>query len=89
MAVLTFKIGYSDGTEQEAPFRPKAQVAYERDTGEPIGMEDDQVLVTKLYHMAWYAAGKPMDDFDAWLDTIDSVEAGGNDDEEEGGTRPT
>lgn len=91
MAILTFKIEYTDGTTEEAPFRPKAQVAYERETGDAIGMDEDQILVTKVYRMAWYAAGQPLEDFDAWIDTIDGVTSLGDDDDtEEGGdTFPT
>lgn len=91
MAVLRFNIEYADETTVEASFLPKQQVQYEMETGDPIASSSDEILVTKLYKMAWFAAGKPRDDFDDWLDDLVSVEALDSDDDGdvEGSTRPT
>ena len=90
MAALKFKIEYENGPVEEVTFRPSAQVAYETDTGDPIATSDDQILVTKLYRMAWYAAGQP-DTFEEWLDRIESIEAPDSDEGQTEGddTRPT
>ena len=91
MAAPRFKVTYIDERFEEYPLRPRAQIAYEEATGEGlVALDSDDMRVSKLYTLAWFAAGQP-DTFDEWIDSLDSVEmAGGEDGEQEGdSTRPT
>jgi hypothetical protein len=92
MAAPTFKVTLIDGTESEVKLRPRAQIDYEEETGDAlVSFDTDEMKVSKLYKLAWYAAGKP-DTFDEWVDSLDAVEMAGDedvDDTEDGEPRPT
>jgi hypothetical protein len=91
MAAPTFKVTYEDGRTEDVKLRPRAQIDYEEETGDAIvAFDTDEMRVSKLYQLAWYAAGKP-DTFNDWVDSLDSVEiAGGEDaDAEDSEPRPT
>jgi hypothetical protein len=94
MAAPIFKVTHIDGTEEEVALRPRAQIAYEEETGDAlISLDSDEMRVSKLYKLAWFAAGRPSD-FDEWIDSLDSVEmatTGTEDEPQEEGedTRPT
>lgn len=90
MAAPKFTLTYLDGTSEEVVLRPRAQIAYEEDTGEGLASLDEDIRVSKLYRLAWYAAGRPSD-FDEWIDSLESVDlpAGDMNDDGEADTRPT
>jgi len=92
MAAPIFKVTHIDGTAEEVRLRPRAQIDYEEETGDAlISFDTDEMRVSKLYTLAWYAAGKP-GEFDEWIDSLDSVEMAGGEDASEGEeqtTRPT
>lgn len=76
---ISFKITTTDGETDEVKVRPSALLAFERD-GNKMG--DESQPVTSLYLLAYYAVGKPGDDFDAWVDTLDDLESVTEGDEE-------
>ena len=81
MAAPTFKVTFIDGKIEEIKLRPRAQIDYEEETGDAlISLDSDQMRVSKLYKLAWFAAGKP-GDFDEWIDSLDAVEMAGDEDE--------
>ena len=90
MAAPTFKVTFIEGNIEEIKLRPRAQIAYEEETGDAlISLDSDQMRVSKLYKLAWFAAGKP-GDFDEWIDSLDAVEMAGDEDEDgDEATRPT
>jgi hypothetical protein len=73
MAAPKFTVTYLDGTSETVSLRPRAQIQFEEDTGGGLVSLDDEVRVSKLYKLAWYAAGKP-GEFDEWLDNLEAVE---------------
>lgn len=73
MAAPKFKIEYQDGTSEEVQLRPARQMQYEAETGEPLFDESEKILMTKVYTLAWYAAGKP-ETLEDWAETLESVE---------------
>jgi len=85
MAAPKFKIDYADGVSDEVSLKPARQIQYEAETGEPLFDQDETVLMTKVYTLAWYAAGKPLT-FEEWAETLESVEMVN---EETDGDRPT
>ena len=93
MAAPIFKVTFVDGRTEEVRLRPRAQIDYEEETGDAlISFETDEMRVSKLYSLAWFAAGKP-ETFDEWIDSLDAVEMAGaedaNSDEGDETTRPT
>jgi hypothetical protein len=91
MAAPRFKVTKIDGSVEEIRLRPRAQIDYEDETGEAlINLDSEDMKVSKLYTVAWYAAGKP-DTFDEWIDSLDAVEMADEDADKEGDdtTRPT
>jgi hypothetical protein len=80
MAAPTFKVTLIDGTTSEVKLRPRAQIDYEEETGDAlVSFDTDEMKVSKLYKLAWYAAGKP-ETFDEWVDSLDAVEMAGDED---------
>jgi len=91
MAAPKFTIVPIDGDEEIVHLRPAQQVAYEVDFDEPLFADDEDVRMSKVYMLAWYAAGKP-GKFKDWLDTLEAVEMAdqGEDQDDEGdGDSPT
>jgi hypothetical protein len=73
MPTPRFTVTYEDGSTEELRMRPRAQMAYESDTNQPLFQDTDEIRMTTIYTMAWYAAGKP-DTLDGWIANIDDVE---------------
>ena len=73
MPVPRFNLIYQDGTNEEVRMRPRAQIQYEADTGEPLFKDSDNIHMTTIYKMAWYAAGKP-DTLEIWADRLEDAE---------------
>lgn len=86
----TFIVLYTDGHEEEAKLLPIQQIAYERDTGEPLFGSDESIQMIKVYTLAWYASGKP-DTFDEWVGTLEAVTMveDGDGDADKGETAPS
>jgi len=91
MAAPIFKITYSDERVEEVKLRPRAQIDFEEETGDAlVTLDSDEMRVSKLYLLAWFAAGKP-GEFEDWIDSLDAVELAGDEDAdaEDDSTRPT
>ena len=89
MPAPRFTVEREDGSVKESTLSPKWQIAYERDTGEPLFEESERVRVEKVYRLGWYAEGKP-GDFDEWLDDVESVSMVNDEDEDDDSdARPT
>ena len=89
--VPTFTVYLLDGGVENARLLPFQQIAYERDTGEPLFSVDESISMEKVYMLAWYAADQP-DTFDEWVRTLEAVtmvEDGDEDDNAEGDTPST
>lgn len=86
MAAPKFKIDYEDGTSDEVVLKPARQMQYEAEQNQPLFDEDEKILMTKVYTLAWYAAGKPST-LEEWAETLESVEM--VNDEETDADRPT
>lgn len=82
MAAPKFKIEYIDGETEEVSLRPARQMQYESESGEPLFAEDEAILMTKVYTLAWYAAGKP-DTIEEWVELLESVEMVNEDTDDE------
>lgn len=76
MATPTFNITRADGAVETHRLRPIAQMRYEADFKEPIFSSRDgsEMKMTKLFTLAWYAAGKPGDNLADWLEDVDDVD---------------
>lgn len=68
----TFTIAYLDGRDSEERLLPFQQIAYEKDTGQPLFSDDEDPRMEKVYTLAWYACGQP-DTFDEWVKTLEAV----------------
>lgn len=69
---IAFRITSQDGTVEEVKVRPAALIAFEQDGH---SMQDEAKPVTNLYTLAFYALGKPDDDFEKWIATLDDLES--------------
>jgi ribulose bisphosphate carboxylase small subunit len=82
MISMTLRV-VTDSSSGEYQVGPKVQVAFEREwkVGLPKAFGDQQRL-EHLYWIAWKAveaSGAVVKPFDAWLDTVQSVEMVGQD----------
>jgi hypothetical protein len=89
----TFIVYYLDGSETEERLLPFQQIAYEKETGEPLFSQDEGARMEKVYRLAWYASGKPSA-FDEWVRSLEAVsmvedEDGADNDETEDGSDPS
>lgn len=73
MPTPRFTVTYEDGSTEELRMRPRAQVAYEADTNQALFQDTDDVRMTTIYTMAWYAADRP-GELDEWIAKLDDVE---------------
>lgn len=80
----TFTISYLDGTDSVERLLPFQQIAYERDTGEPLFSDDESPRMAKVYMLAWYACKQP-DTFDEWVQTLEAVSMVEDDDDDDEG----
>lgn len=69
-----FKVVYEDGSEQECKIRPVGVVAAERQwPGRQADGTDGYPSFEGLHFVVWVSMGRPGDDFDAWLTSVDEV----------------
>lgn len=76
---INFQITYADGTAAEATASVADQVAFEQQHDRSIARLADDFRLTDACWLAWHAlerTNKTSLAFDAWLDTVDSVEIG-------------
>ena len=76
---INFQITYADGTAAEATASVADQVAFEQQHDRSIARLADDFRLTDACWLAWHAlerTNKTSLGFDAWLDTVDSVEIG-------------
>ena len=93
MAAPTFTVTFIDGTSEEVRLRPRAQIAFEEETGEALASfnsdRDESVQALSAGLVRSGQAGG----FDEWIDSLDSVEIARAEDESQQGddqtTRPT
>lgn len=85
MAAPKFTIEYTDGSTGEVKLLPKAQLAYESETGKSL--RDEVSSLTEMYQLAWFAAGKPEGSLEAWIEKVEALLP--VEDEEEDAPRPT
>lgn len=73
--MLKIKIGvtYEDGREANVVAGPATQVAFEREFEAGIGVIGEQQKLSHIYWLAWHASRSGVD-FEAWLDSIESVD---------------
>lgn len=89
MPAPTFTIEYTNGETQEIKLLPKAQLAYEAETGRSL--RDDIESLTQMYELAFFAAGRPGGDLAQWIENVEAI-APTDTEESEGddeGKRPT
>lgn len=67
-ARATVTIVFSDDSTKVVPMRPVALIAAERAYG------GDLPKVEGSLYAAWFTLGKPGDNFNAWVETIDAVQ---------------
>jgi hypothetical protein len=79
VALMNLKVVPAEGEPFTARVTPKVIVAAERHFGKGMAqLFGDAVTFEALAWVAWTGArlaGRAGDDFDAWLDTIDAIEA--------------
>lgn len=64
-------IVYDDGrVERINPNRPKLLIAFEMEHGVQQPQTHAQIA-----WLAWHALGRPADSIDAWLDTVEEIDA--------------
>jgi hypothetical protein len=85
MPAPKFTIEYTDGTTEDIKLLPKAQLAYEAETGRSL--REDIESITQMYELAWYAAGRPEGGIEKWIENVEAIVP--EDDEEDGAERPT
>jgi hypothetical protein len=73
--VLNIKltVHYTDGREVEVTAGPATQVAFEREHNTSIVSIASDPKMTFVYWLAWHAS-KPGVDFDAWLESLESID---------------
>ena len=88
MPVINMTVKYADGTESKVVAGPKQQIAFEQARKKGLGsaFNGTDLYVEDLYWLAWKAdfdatikGGGVAVPFDAWLDNVADVEAGGSD----------
>lgn len=72
MPAPQFTIEYTDGTKDQVKLLPKAQLAFEKETGKSITENFGQSM-RDLYLLAWYAAEKPQGTLEAWIENVEAV----------------
>ena len=86
MAIINMTIVRDDGTRDVVTAGPKQQIAFEKARKKGLGtaFSGGDLYVEDLYWLAWRAdsdatikAGGTAELFDAWLESIADVEAGG------------
>jgi len=83
MPAPRFNIEYTDGRSEEVKLLPKAQLAFEKETGKSLG-EDFGGMVSDLYLLAWFAAGSPDGSMDNWIENVEAVSGVDNEEGDEG-----
>lgn len=76
---IAFTITFNDGSAAEAVASVADQVAFEDANDRSIARLADDFRLRDACWLAWHAqhrTGKTALDFEAWLDTVDSVEFG-------------
>lgn len=76
---INFTITYADGSAAEATASVADQVAFEQSNDRSIARLADDFRLTDACWLAWHAlkrTNKTQQDFDAWLEGVDSVEVG-------------
>jgi len=73
MLKITLNVTYADARTAEVTALPLTQVAFEREHGVGIGAIATEQKVSHVYWLAWHAT-KPGVPFDAWLETVASID---------------
>ena len=90
MPVINMVVVHDDGSELDVKAGPKQQIAFERHHKKGLGsaLTGDNMHVADLYWLAWKSevdhnakhGGSPVPLFDVWIDTLEDVRLGEDDD---------
>lgn len=75
---INLRVTYADGTNKSIVAKAADIVAFEERFNISMASLQNDVRLTHLLFLAWHAekrSGDVKDDFEKWLDTVDSVEA--------------
>ncbi len=87
MPAPKFTIAYEDGSTEVVRLLPKAQLKYEKETKRSL--REDVGSITEMYELAWYAAGKPDGNLEAWVERVEEIVAPEEEEDDEGHEVPT
>lgn len=79
-AIITYIDGRSERVDNTT--RPGHMIRLERRFPDATSNPDIGLTYEATVYLAWLAAGRPGDDFDAWMDTLDDVRMTWSDDAE-------
>lgn len=76
--IINLQIGYSDNTTKEIAAKAADIVAFEERFDISMARLEKEVRLTHLLFLAWHAekrSGGTKDDFNKWVESVESVEA--------------
>lgn len=76
--IINLQISYSDNTTKEIAAKAADIVAFEERFDISMANLQKEVRLTHLLFLAWHSekrAGETKDDFDKWVERVESVEA--------------
>lgn len=81
MINLKLNVTHNDGTTAQVKTGPPTEVAFERNFN--VGLveafnDEKKMRLEWLYFLAWHAS-KTKTEFDAWLETVDTIDVEGSD----------